>query len=246
MNKKSPKERAISAIKNMYSLSELLFTEINSNKTLSPDDAGVYISNLEFYIKDIAAYYHYDSVLARQVTERYVELRKSNDKICQLEQTIRNFEINSHTVSAKLSFYENIARAFYEAAGFHYGSISFKERFLTIDISSEYEDDCEPHLTSLKDLMYNLRQHIKTKNLFRLKVFPETSYRNHVKDTPENKQAIISSYKELLPDAYITEFTQRQCDKSDNWALRYSVNVPYDNLEQLPKLLSERGEPRHD
>lgn len=238
MKEKPPKEKAISALQDMCSVAGLLYNGIRSDHTFTTEKAGVYISNLEFYIKDLSAYYGYDSVLAKQVTERYAELKQANIQIARLQKTIQELDINSDAVSAKLKSYEDIARAFYEAAGFHYGSVTFKERFLTLDMSAEYDYDMEPHLTTLKGMMYEIREAMEQRHLLGFATFPESSYREYIEDTPRNKKGIMDLYKAMLPGSYITEFRQRE--EHGHWMLRHEVNIPYGNLEALHKAYSTK------
>lgn len=231
MKEKTPIEKTISALQNMCSAAGLLYNSIRDEHTLTPEEAGIYISNLEFYVKDIAAYYNYDSVLAKQVTERYAELKKANNQIARLQKTIQELDINSSIVSSKLKLYEDIARTFYEAAGFHYATVTFKETFLTLDMSAEHDYKAEPHLTSLKDMMYAVRKSMEDRNLLGFETFPESSYREYVKDTRKNKQRIMDLYNTMLPGSYVTEFRQRE--ERGNWMLRHEVNVPYAALEAL-------------
>lgn len=228
---KSPKEKAIGAMQNMCSVARIMYDDARNGSVLTPDEVGIYINGLEFCIKDISEYYGYDSILAKQVSERYAELKSANAEISELQKELKRKDVGSDTVSAKLSLYEDTARALYEAAGFHYGTVSFTTRALIIEMSSEYHREPEPHLTTAKDMFGKLRKKMEAKRLVGLELVQESSYREYIKDTERNRRRITDLYKVFVPDSRITEF--RSTPVKGQWTCRYSVHMPYTDIEKL-------------
>lgn len=231
VNEKSPKEKAIRAMQNMRSVAGIMYNDVRNGSVLTPEEIGTYINGLEFCIRDISEHYGYDSILAKQVNERYAELKSANAKISELQAELRRKDVGSDTVTAKLSLYEDTARAFYEAAGFHYGTVSFTARALVIEMSAEYHREPEPHLTTAKDMFNKLRKRMEAKQLVGFELIQESSYREYIKDTERNRRHIADLYKVFMPDFRITEFrsTQVKCE----WTCRYSVYLPYTDIENL-------------
>lgn len=230
-NEKSPKEKAIRAMQNMCSVAGIMYNDVRNGSMLTPEEIGIYINGLEFCIGDISEHYGYDSILAKQVNERYAELKSANAKISELQAELRRKDVGSDTVTAKLSLYEDVARAFYEAAGLHYGTVSFTARALVIEMSAEYHREPEPHLTTAKGMFNKLRKKMETKQLVGFELVQESSYREYIKDTERNRRRIADLYKVFMPDSRITEFRSTQV--KGEWTCRYSVHLPYTNIEKL-------------
>lgn len=231
VNEKSPKEKAIGAMQNICSVAGIMYNDVRNNSVLTPEEIGTYINGLKFCIRDISEYYGYDSILAKQINERYAELKSANAKISELQAELRKKDVGSDTVTAKLSLYEDAARAFYEAAGLHYGTVSFMAKALVTEMSAEYHREPEPHLTTAKDMFDKLRKRMEAKQLMGFELVQESSYREYIKDTERNRQRIADLYKVFMPDSRITEFRSTQV--KSKWTCRYSVHIPYTDIEKL-------------
>lgn len=240
MNKpcKEP-EKLYKALQNIYSTARLLYDGASNGQKFTSDEIAIFINGMEICLKDIANHYGYDSILAKQVEERYKELKEVNRRNNELQDAVKKLEMNPQAVTAKLMLYQDVARAFYEAAGFHYGSMTLKERFLSMEMSGEYHKNPEPNLTSLRNLFTTLRNRMDTNSLLEFELVPESSYRDYMKDTPENRRRIIELLNVFLPGSFVTKFESRYTN--GEWTLRYDVNVPYDVLDSLYKAYDDEN-----
>lgn len=222
-------------------ISEMLYNALRSDTELTDDFLKTTLGNIEFKFKDLCKTLGYDSVLAKEVTDRYAELRNANMAINSLRQALSEKNIASaETLNVALDGMEGIFRAWYENMGWHYASISFSSRSLIAEFSSEIDTTGDAHL-SHKDV-YEQMGRLTAGHLPEFDTFRDgMGDRVYVRDTMANKQAIIQLYKHWLPDSRVTDFTSRS--EKDEWTLRYSVRVSYKDLFILKDRLGKGAEP---
>lgn len=217
-------------------ISEMLYNALRSDTELTDDFLRATLGNIEFKFKDLCKALDYDSVLAKEVTERYAELRKANQTINDLKKALSEKDIASaETLNVALDDMEGCFRAWYENMGWHYASVSFSSRSLVAEFSAELDTAGDAHL-SRKDVYAKIGRLVSARPEF--DVFRDgMGDRAYVRDTMANKQLIVGLYGKWLPDSLITDFSSRS--EKDEWMLRYSVRVSYKDLFALKRMSKE-------
>lgn len=153
-----------------------------------------------------------------------------NNRICQLETNAAEQMLSETRIC--LQRLEDIFRTWYEAAGFHYADIAFKENGIHADFSSEIGDgqhlSCEPAL--FVDFVKRFPSISITHDI---KVAKEKgSYNRYdIIDSDKTRKAIKNLFKEALPNARIIEWSSRE--ESKRCLLRFKVFVPYTDIANL-------------
>lgn len=217
-------------------ISEMLYEALRSDTELTDDFLRTTLGNIEFKFKGLCKALDYDSVLAKEVTERYAELRKANQTINDLKKALSEKDIASaESLNVALDDMEGCFRAWYENMGWHYASISFSNRSLVAEFSAELDTTNDAHL-SHKDVYKKMERIITERPEF--DIFKDgMGDRRYIRDTMANKQLIVELYRRWLPDSHITDFSSRS--EKDEWMLRYGVRVSYKDLFALKRMSKE-------
>lgn len=242
MSDKVNKEKANDCIKNLQNVChvcELLYGAIKNDRELTDDLLRATLGNMEHYIANLSMDLGYASVIAKDVTERSRLLVEANNQITDLRKQLTDkFKWTSEMLTIALRQMESVFRAWYEAMGFHYASLSLTEHGIHADFSAELEKKPYHHLSEKSD--YDAMAGLIGDDLPAVSgVYDGMRAHFRLSDTMGNKQALIAIYQKWFPNSSITGFSSRE-DESE-WILSHKAYVSYADLTSLLEKIRQKG-----
>lgn len=201
------------------------------------NDVHTHMSLLEYAVNDLTPLTHYDSVLAEEVESRHKKIRKLNQRVHELE-THRGREVTADAVSAAIRRYEDVFRAWYQAAGIRYAKIDYTSYSLKIEICNELDNDQKDRLTTNKELCKKLAGELPF-----IAESPDWDvvhdhYTSELLDTDKNRKNITNLLKKYFPNVRIFSFNSYRND-FESFSLRCCANIPYTDIEALEKKFAQ-------
>lgn len=201
------------------------------------NDVHTHMSLLEYAVNDLTHLTHYDSVLAEEVESRHKKIRELNQRVHELE-TQRGREVTADAISAAIRRYEDVFRAWYQAAGIRYAKIDYTSYSLKIEICNELDNDRKDRLTTDKELCKKLAGELPF-----IAESPDWDvvhdhYTSELLDTDRNRENITNLLKKYFPNVRIFSFNSYRND-FESFSLRCCANVPYTDIEALEKKFAQ-------
>lgn len=221
------------------------FAELMDTMDVSTVDTHMHL--LEYAVKDLSDLTDYQSIVAQEVEQRHKELQQANQRIYELTNQLGH-GITADAVCGALRRYENILRAWYEAAGWRYGSVQCNRNGFNVDMTDELEPltKTKARFSSIDD-MYQLFK----RNLPQLQNIPGIQITNapgsrriHLLDTEENKQLIQNLVCGTFPDAIVQGFSSR--NDCDRFYMQSQLYIPYKDLAALVDGILPQEQPATD
>lgn len=201
------------------------------------NDVHTHMSLLEYSVQDLTPLTHYDSVLAEEVESRHKEIRKLNQRVHELE-TQRGREVTADAVSAAIRRYEDVFRAWYQAAGIRYAKIDYTSYSLQIEICSDLDNKQKDRLTTNKKLCKSLAKDVPFITESPDWDVVHDHYTSELLDTDKNRKNITNLLKKYFPNVRIFSFNSYRND-FESFSLRCCANVPYTDIEALEKKFAQ-------
>lgn len=201
------------------------------------NDVHTHMSLLEYAVNDLTPLTHYDSVLAEEVESRHKKIRELNQRVHELEEK-RGREVTADAVSAAIRRYEDVFRAWYQAAGMRYAKIDYTSYSLKIEICNELDNDRKDRLTTNKELCKKLAGELPF-----IAESPDWDvvhdhYTSELLDTDRNRENITNLLKKYFPNVRIFSFNSYRND-FESFSLRCCANVSYTDIEALEKKFAQ-------
>lgn len=202
------------------------------------NDVHTHMSLLEYAVNDLTPLTHYDSVLAEEVERRHKKIRELNQRVHELE-TQMGRKVTADAVSAAIRRYEDVFRAWYQAAGIRYAKIDYTSYSLKIEIcSNELDNHQRDRLTTNKELCKKLAGELPF-----IAESPDWDvvhdhYTSELLDTDRNRENITNLLKKYFPNVRIFSFNSYRND-FESFSLRCCANVPYTDIEALEKKFTQ-------
>lgn len=202
------------------------------------NDVHTHMSLLEYAVNDLTPLTHYDSVLAEEVERRHKKIRELNQRVHKLEEKMGK-EVTADAVSAAIRRYEDVFRAWYQAAGIRYAKIDYTSYSLKIEIcSNELDNDRKDRLTTDEELCKKLAGELPF-----IAKSPDWDvvhdhYTSELLDTDRNRENITNLLKKYFPNVRIFSFNSYRND-FESFSLRCCANVPYTDIEALEKKFTQ-------
>lgn len=218
----------------------LSFFKVRLNDRPNKTDVHTHMQLLESYYKELASLVSYDSVLTDELNMRNAALREANSKIEQLTAQLGS-ELSPQAVTGALRHYDKIISLFYGAIGLHYASL---QKFTQVGIIYEFDSDMDLEPTTGYTSDKELSKQFQSKLPF---LTTETSgldihfdtYHASLLDTDNNRKHMIDLFRQYFPDIVFTEFHSRKNDY-DSFSLRFTVHIPYVNIENLYQAMTTK------
>ena len=201
------------------------------------NDVHTHMSLLEYSIQDLTPLTHYDSVLAEEVESRHKEIRELNQRVYELE-TQRGREVTADAVSAAIRRYEDVFRAWYQAAGIRYAKIYYTSYSLKIEICNELDNNRKDRLTTDKELCKKLAEEMPFITESPDWDVVHDHYTSELLDTDKNRKNITNLLKKYFPNVRIFSFNSYRND-FESFSLRCCANIPYTDIEALEKKFTQ-------
>ena len=201
------------------------------------NDVHTHMSLLEYSIQDLTPLTHYDSVLAEEVESRHKEIRELNQRVYELE-TQRGREVTADAVSAAIRRYEDVFRAWYQAAGIRYAKIDYTSYSLKIEICNELDNNRKDRLTTDKELCKKLAEEMPFITESPDWDVVHDHYTSELLDTDKNRKNITNLLKKYFPNVRIFSFNSYRND-FESFSLRCCANIPYTDIEALEKKFTQ-------
>ena len=201
------------------------------------NDVHTHMSLLEYSIQDLTPLTHYDSVLAEEVENRHKKIRKLNQRVHELE-TQRGREVTADAVSAAIRRYEDVFRAWYQAAGIRYAKIDYTSYSLKIEICNELDNNRKDRLTTDKELCKKLAEEMPFITESPDWDVVHDHYTSELLDTDKNRKNITNLLKKYFPNVRIFSFNSYRND-FESFSLRCCANVSYTDIEALEKKFAQ-------
>lgn len=201
------------------------------------NDVHTHMSLLEYSVQDLTPLTHYDSVLAEETENRHKEIRELNRRVHDLE-TQRGREVTADAVSAAIRRYEDVFRAWYQAAGIRYAKIDYTSYSLKIEICNELDNNRKDRLTTDKELCKKLAEEMPFITESPDWDVVHDHYTSELLDTDKNRKNITNLLKKYFPNVRIFSFNSHRND-FESFSLRCCANVPYTDIEALEKKFAQ-------
>lgn len=201
------------------------------------NDVHTHMSLLEYAVNDLTPLTHYDSVLAEEVESRHKKIRELNQRVHELE-TQRGREVTADAISAAIRRYEDVFRAWYQAAGIRYAKIDYTSYSLKIEICNELDNHQRDRLTTDKELCKKLAEEMPFITESPNWDVVHDHYTSELLDTDKNRENITNLLKKYFPNVRIFSFNSYRND-FESFSLRCCANVPYTDIEALEKKFAQ-------
>ena len=201
------------------------------------NDVHTHMSLLEYAVNDLTPLTHYDSVLTEEMENRHKEIRELNQRVHELE-TQRGKEVTADAVSAAIRRYEDVFRAWYQAAGIRYAKIDYTSYSLKIEICNELDNHQKDRLTTDKELCKKLAEEMPFITESPNWDVVHDHYTSELLDTDRNRKNITNLLKKYFPNVRIFSFNSYRND-FESFSLRCCANVPYTDIEALEKKFAQ-------
>lgn len=198
------------------------------NNELVQSDIETHLFLAEHYLADLAKAVGYDSVLAKEVEERYREIREKNTEIMRLEGLLGS-GVSAESVTSAMRKYEDVFHAWYKSEGFHYASIEFNTRGIVADFSHQMNDKDD----SLSEYHLESGSSIEEKISSGWDII-KMRYHAELVDTDNNKAKFTDLLLSAFPKSRIHSFSSWRGD-SERFCLRPKVIVDFTDIEAFAR-----------
>ncbi len=224
-------------IKDMIHSAEFLYLQINDNN-VSVSSRDTMCSLFESYFSEISNKLGYTSKFLEERNSILEEIRQENKKhYTNILQVGADTILSPEQVSASLNYYEKALRAWYEACGFHYASITNTSYGFLLEFSAEIdycdEDDNVKHRLCKDESIQSL---ISQEYLFNDEKYDivRDTYHGELLATENNRERLVQLYQETFPNAHLYELYERRNDYG-SFSLKHSVRIPFEDITCLLK-----------
>lgn len=236
-NSENEKRKAMKLLNDIQSSNEFFAMRIQK-RLATYRDSYTHMGLMESYIKELAPYVHYDSILDEQMKRRYKEIREVNQENRRLKEQMGK-TISAIEVSAYIRRMSNVLHAWGDLWGFDFliDRQTYAHGF-AVETDQEILNEPRNIKESKKEnpvyeILRPYRHHISDDpnhswDLLRL------DYHNELLDTDRNRQNLTDILKTDFPNAEIRGFKSRINDKH-SFSLSASVIISFEDLENFEK-----------
>ena len=210
-----------------------LRTLVMSDK-LSRSDVKTHLQLLRYTYENLSKNLDNGETVSAELENATAMLRAANKKIRDLESQL-GAGLTGDALSAGMKHYEDLFRAWYERAGFHYASVTFTPWCLQADFGDELvkpgqpEAHCAPH--ALFDLMcveYSINALEKHEDTFK-DILLATDY---------NREELTKIFKSNFPGSRISKFEYHK--DRELWTMRFVALVPFQDIYAMAEKCLEK------
>lgn len=225
------RKKATSLIAQMMSSLDCLRNYVTEGNLIN-DNVATHLGLDESYHRELSSILGYDSILAKENAARYVEIKKANCRIRELENQL-GVTVSADAVCGALQLYHDIFRAWYSNEGFRYASIETTQWGINATFSSEIHrtNECEYPSNPIYVKLWSSHKGMEQKITDGWNIF-KAQFHGELLDTDNNKVRFQQLIMKDFPNARISGFGSRRNDYG-TFSMRPEVNIPYGDISEL-------------
>jgi hypothetical protein len=214
------KEVLLKELKDLYFATKQLYNWI-SEDNLTAEMKGLLPHLIEGHFKDVAKILNYESNLTKEVEERYLQIRKANDRIRSLELKLaQNKPLDG--LPEQLTYLARIVTKWWNQYGFHhvsdhcfteYGYYTAKFCFM-LDHITMFSDTPATDRKSKKERLKELED-----QGYQI-VYDDSGRQPELLDNDNNRQKLIELIERCFPSAIIARTRNHYSDKRGVYTFR--------------------------
>ena len=191
-------------------------------------DAFTHLGLMESYLAELSKLTDYDGMVAKEYEKRYAEIKAANTRIHELEAMLGS-QVSGAAVSAGIRHWENVFRAWYEAAGFHYAEVTMGPYVIRANFDDELENEPGQRHLATQELLDKVKGHVHFITSDEDWDIEHDQFHSNLLDTHANKLNLIQLFTDSFPKANITEFRARK--DGGKYYLHFSVVILWEDLD---------------
>lgn len=204
---------------------------------LSRSDVKTHLQLLRYTYENLSKNLDNGETVSAELESVTAMLRSANERIRDLESQL-GAGLTGDALSAGMKYYEDLFRAWYERAGFHYATVTFTPWCVHADFGDELTKPGQPEAHCAPRALFDrMRVEYSINGLEK----HEDTFKDILLATDYNRDELARIFRSAFPGSRISKFEYHK--DRELWTMRFEALVPFQDIYNMAEkcLEDEKG-----